>query len=206
MKHIVLTITGLTLWAGAAWAGPTTVAACGAFPADGGTLECSCTGTETGTVWGSGPYTADSNLCVAARHAGVVDSRGGVVSAYAVEGQSAYQGSSQNGVETSTWGAYGASFDFARQQQACGAFPGVEVAYSCACTGQEAGSVWGSGPYTADSNLCVAAIHAGVIGRNGGPISVLGITGLEQYSASQMNGVSTSAWGRYGNSIVFNQN
>jgi hypothetical protein len=38
------------------------------------------------------------------------------------------------------------------------------------CTGSEQGPVGGSNPWTSDSNLCVAARHAGVIGPSGGTI------------------------------------
>lgn len=213
MNFFWISTAGLMIWAGAALAGPTAadVAACGTFPEAGGSLDCSCTGSETGSVWGSGPYTADSNVCVAARHAGAVNAQGGVVSVYAVDGQSAYPGSAQNGVTTSTWGSYGRSFEFARYAatptlQACGSFPNGQASYSCGCTGAESGTVWGSGPYTSDSDLCVAARHAGALGERGGSITVLGVAGLSQYSASQANGVSTSEWGSYGSSVVFNRN
>ena len=182
----------------------------GAFPANAGGYECRCTGQETGSVWGSGPYTADSNVCVAARHAGVIGPQGGVVRAFGLAGQGSYTGSSANGVQTSNWGSYGASFDFARgaaqATPACGRFPGGDAAYVCGCTGQETGSVWGSGPYTSDSNLCVAARHAGAIGPQGGVITVLGVAGLGAYSGSAANGVQTSNWGSYGSSVIFNRN
>lgn len=212
MNRLVLSFVGLVLSAGVAQAGPQSadVAPCGAFPVAEGSTVCQCTGQEAGSVWGSGPYTADSDLCVAARHAGVIGAGGGVVSAHGLDGQSSYQGSTQNGVRTSDWGSYGASFHFASQDaaggEACGRFPGGDAAYSCACSGSEAGSVWGSGPYTSDSDLCAAARHAGVIGGRGGAITVLGIAGLGRYSGSSQNGVTTSNWGSYGSSIVFDRN
>lgn len=184
-------------------------APCGAFSATDGAMVCQCTGTESGSVWGSGPYTSDSNVCVAARHAGAVGLQGGVVTAFGVGGQEAYSGSTQNGVTTASWGRYGTSFDFRKttaQVDACGRYPGGESAYQCACTGSEVGAVWGSNPYTADSNLCAAARHAGVIGSQGGAISVLGMGGLDSYSGSTANGVTTSNWGSYGTSVVFNLN
>ena len=217
MKRFFLTTTGIFLWAGAAIAGPPTGAeaqACGAFPSDGGQLDCSCSGTEEGSVWGSGPYTSDSNVCVAARHAGVIGLGGGVVSPYGLGGQEAYPGSNQNGVQTSTWGSYGASFDFPRSAsesgadmsgQACGSFPSGGAPYSCVCSGQENGSVWGSGPYTSDSDLCVAARHAGAIGPRGGAITALAADGLDSYAGSEANGVTTHDWGSYGSSVIFGQ-
>ena len=186
-------------------------AACGAFPVGAAEHRCSCTGAERGSVWGSGPYTADSSICVAARHAGVIGATGGTVLAMGLPGQASYPGSSNNGVTTSNWGSYGASFDFGpipmpAQAAACGAFPGGAGPYACSCTGAESGSVWGSGPYTSDSNLCVAARHAGVIGPRGGTITVLGVGGLAAYTGSEANGVRTSNWGSYGSSVIFNRN
>lgn len=186
--------------------------ACGPFPAGAGGYECSCTGRESGSVWGSGPYTADSNVCVAARHAGVIGAQGGVVRAFGLAGQASYTGSVANGVSTSNWGSYGASFDFPRTPgsvptvAACGRYPGGEGPYVCGCTGRESGSVWGSGPYTSDSDLCTAARHAGVIGAGGGTITVLGMRGLSSYVGSEANGVRTSNWGSYGSSVVFSRN
>lgn len=196
---------------------PATAAACGAFPNGAAEHTCSCTGSETGSVWGSGPYTADSNICVAARHAGAVGTSGGTVTSYGIAGQASYAGTSANGVTTSNWGSYGASFVFrasgagttvpgGQATAACGAFPGGSGPYVCGCTGSETGSVWGSGPYTADSNLCVAARHAGMIGPSGGTITVLGIGGQSAYSGSSANGVTTSNWGSYGSSVIFSRN
>lgn len=187
------------------------VAACAAYPSGAAQHRCSCTGAERGSVWGSGPYTADSNICVAARHAGVIGPSGGVVLAIGQAGMDSYSGSLSNGVQTSNWGRYGASFDFGPIPQpptatACGAFPGGTGPYTCACAGNETGSVWGSGPYTSDSNLCVAARHAGAIGPQGGVITVLGLGGLPGYTGSAANGVQTANWGSYGSSVIFNRN
>ena len=208
MKHLIFAAFALIASSGAALSGTdASLPQCSGFPSGGDGLECSCTGAESGSVWGSGPYTSDSNVCVAARHAGVIDASGGGVSAYAVDGQSAYPGSEQNGVTTSTWGSYGSSFDFASATasanvQACAAFPGGDDAYMCSCNGDESGSVWGSGPYTSDSNLCVAARHGGVIDASGGTIMVRGADGMEAYPSSTQNGVTTSSWGSYGTSVV----
>lgn len=212
MKQILAAIAVLGASAGGALAGGPLVSnapQCNGFPAGAASVECSCTGSESGSVWGSGPYTADSDLCVAARHAGVIGANGGTIQAIGAPGQSAYPGSVANGVTTANWGSYGASFDFVRRSAglpACGAFPGGDGPYQCQCSGNESGSVWGSGPYTSDSDLCAAARHAGVIGARGGAISVLRAPGLPGYSASTANGVSTQSWGSYGSSVVFNRN
>ncbi|WP_166827676.1 LCCL domain-containing protein [Thalassoroseus pseudoceratinae] len=66
-------------------------------------------------------------------------------------------------------------------------------------TGDAIGSVWGTGTYTADSDLSTAAVHAGIL-KSGqtGVIRVTLLPGQEKYPNSTRNGVTTSAWGNYG--------
>lgn len=66
-------------------------------------------------------------------------------------------------------------------------------------TGQSAGgSIWGVNPYTLDSNLAMAAVHAGVL-KNGeeGLVKVSIAPGQPQYQGSVRHGVTTGAWGSY---------
>lgn len=67
------------------------------------------------------------------------------------------------------------------------------------------GRVWGSGPYTSDGDVCRAARHAGVIGATGGIFKVTSAPGQDSYEASTANGVTTSAWGSYGKSIIISK-
>lgn len=61
------------------------------------------------------------------------------------------------------------------------------------------GSVWGSNPYTADSLLARAAVHAGVL-RPGesGVVNATVLPGLQSYEGTVRNGVTTNRWGAYG--------
>ncbi len=186
---------------------------CGAFPVGQKDYACTCTpDAAVGSVWGSGPYTADSNLCTAAFHAGVIGLDGGQVVARATGAQDSFVGSEQNGVVTSDWGAYPDSFMFdgppspmVGDLEVCGVIPDESEVFRCDCTAEAMGGgpVWGSGPYTADSNICSAALHAGMIGPEGGVVLVARTEGLESYAASEANGIATSEWGAYGSSIVF---
>lgn len=76
------------------------------------TLVCSCAANKTanGSIWGSGPYTADSSVCRAAVHAGVIRASGGSIRITKAPGQNSYRGSSANGVVTSSWKKYPDSF------------------------------------------------------------------------------------------------
>jgi hypothetical protein len=187
---------------------------CGAFPAGEKTHACACTpDAAVGPVWGSGPYTADSDMCTAAYHAGVIGPDGGEVLARSAGSRDAFVGSEANGVISSDWGPYPESFVFegfvaaAAEEglELCGVIPEEYQIYRCSCAGaaMAGGAVWGSWPYTADSNICMAALHAGMIGAEGGVVLVARSAGLESYPGSEANGVTTNDWGAYGESIVF---
>jgi hypothetical protein len=65
-------------------------------------------------VWGTDLYTADSSICTAAVHAGRITLRnGGTVTLRIREGAQGYSGSARRGIESSDFGSWGASFEFA---------------------------------------------------------------------------------------------
>jgi predicted nucleic acid-binding Zn ribbon protein len=187
-------------------------AACPAtFQNESSALTCTCT-TEaalSGTVWGSGTYTADSRICRAAIHAGAIPATGGVVVVTPAPGLTAYAGSAANGITTSNYGPWSASFTVAApgvQAAACPAnFEGRTAPVTCACTPDQAmsGSVWGSGIYTTDSRVCRAAVHAGVIPASGGGVNVVPAPGQTTYTGSAANGITTSNYGAWGASFTF---
>ena len=72
--------------------------------------DCSCAAVGTGPVWGTNPYTSDSAVCRAARHAGVIGANGGVVHLTPAPGQDRYGGSARNGVVTDSYGPWSRSF------------------------------------------------------------------------------------------------
>jgi hypothetical protein len=70
-------------------------------------------GVPLSLVWGTGIYTDRSRICSAAIHAGVISHEsGGWVTIIIAEGQSAYAGSTQNGVSSSDHGIWDRSFTF----------------------------------------------------------------------------------------------
>ncbi|MDF0602030.1 LCCL domain-containing protein [Psychromarinibacter sp. C21-152] len=230
---------------------PADLPECDGLPEAGGELACRCgAGPHRGAVWGSGPYTGDSDICTAARHAGAIGPEGGALRLLHRPGQDGYDGSEANGIETRDWGSYSVSFDvipFAGARKAevadstpppppettaevvpepapeaepldepgaevalpdCTVMPDGAEAHACTCGRTSArGDVWGMGPYTADSDLCTAARHAGVIRAFGGEIRVLRIRGLDRYAGGVANGVRTSDWAEpFDSSIVFDRN
>ncbi|QFT60044.1 LCCL domain protein [Sulfitobacter sp. THAF37] len=193
------------------------VLACSGFSADLAPYTCSCPeGSDSGgSVWGSGPYTGDSDVCRAAVHAGAIPAAGGQVRVTAAPGRDAYEGTSQNGVTTSRWGSYGQSFEVAAAaatvttlQGTCETMPADTDSLVCVCPENApiSKSVWGSGPYTADSDICTAARHAGVVGDEGGSVTAIRLRGLDSYAGSAANGITTSKWGSFEGSITFDRN
>jgi len=70
------------------------------------------------------------------------------------------------------------------------------MSYYFQVTGRQAGSLWGSGPYTDDSNIGTAAVHAGLL-RDGqqGVVRVTILPGYNSYDGSTRNGVTSNAYG-----------
>ena len=138
-------------------------------------------------------------------------------------GQSAYLGSSRNGVSTINYGAYSGSFKFEGVSTATtGAVitadiitdPGNmtsyrnnnEKTYSVRVTGTDQGSAWGGydGIYTDDSRLGKAVVHAGLlkVGETG-VVRVTILQGQTSYTGSTKNGVLTINYGAYSGSYKF---
>ena len=184
-------------------------------------FRCKCEATAmNGTVWGTGTYTADSSICHAALHAGAATATGGEVTVKATAGCDAYQGTDQNGVKTNDYGKFGGSFYFpAKTDGRCSAFeaggpcpadfravPADKGAagFQCVCpAGAGTGAVYGTDIYTADSNLCRAAVHAGAIGNGGGTVTVRSAPGCPAYVTTTQNGVTSNVWGAYDASYYF---
>lgn len=187
-------------------------------------LNCSCTveAAADGNVWGAGPYTDDSNVCRAAMHAGLLTDEPVNVTINFMAGRRTYSGTTAHGVTSRRYGNWDGSFAFegaamGEEISTSGLEPCPDIAtalrdadgpLACSCSAQAASDsryVWGSGPYTDDSGICVAAVHAGVIGRDGGDVSLSHSAGLDSYSGSTANNVTTRDYGNYGGSFDFNE-
>ncbi|MEO0975085.1 MAG: LCCL domain-containing protein [Pseudomonadota bacterium] len=68
---------------------------------------------------------------------------------------------------------------------------------TCSCSADmvHGGRVWGNGPYTDDSNICRAAVHAGVIPPSGGPVAFAVVPGRPSFTGRTRNGITSSAYG-----------
>ena len=184
-------------------------------------LHCACPSeaTATGNVWGNDVYTDDSAICRSALHAGAIGTGGGGVLVVEAPGQSDYPAVTRNSVASSHWGAWTRSIAFrptaeaergdARPQlaacppNAVGLPVGTRLTCTCTSAATTTGTVWGSEPYTADSAICRAAVHAGEVGREGGRVRLRVTEGRDRYVAGNRRGVATGAWSSYSSSIEF---
>jgi hypothetical protein len=176
---------------------------------------CSAQAIHEGAVWGSDNYTDDSGLCRAAFHAGVIPAAGGAVTVMREVGRPLYIGSRRNGIQSSDYGAYSDSIRFVgAAQPAAGPEPcpirlsinrELPTPFTCLCRAQaiQEGAVWGTDTYTDDSGLCRAALHAGAIPAAGGWVTVLRTAGRPLYTGSSRNGIRSSDYGAYSDSIRF---
>ncbi|KAI8482557.1 dendrite reproteinration [Branchiostoma belcheri] len=152
-----------------------------------------------GAVWGTAIYTDDSSICRAAIHDGRIPATGGVVTGYKLPGQSSYQGSTQNGITTSSYGAYGSSFAFSELEQITCTTQAQNMdgeSFTAICPADcvtAAGGVWGTAIYTDDSSICRAAIHDGRIPATGGVVTGYKLPGQSSYQGSTQNGITTSS-------------
>jgi hypothetical protein len=136
-----------------------------------------------------------------------------MIHARVVSGRDYYTGSQRNGIASSNYGSWGRTIVFDGAKAVADGANGVALcpgtyeasgrgwSGTCRCPGVTEGAVWGSNPYTTDSNLCRAAMHAGVIGASGGLVRVTSAAGQGRYSGTTRNGVSTNDWGAYGSSF-----
>ena len=184
---------------------------------DGQTFSFQVTGAASGAIWGTEVYTDDSALGRAAVHAGLLQvGQTGVVTVTVLPGQTAYSGTSANGVESRSYGRWNGSYRLAAPM----APPPSEVlpdpgnmtryrgqngqVFRFEVTGATAGSVWGSDVYTDDSTIARAAVHAGVL-RVGetGVVAVTVLPGQGGYAASSRNGIDSAAYGQWQGSYSF---
>ncbi|PIO16161.1 hypothetical protein AB205_0005830, partial [Aquarana catesbeiana] len=177
-------------------------------------VQCPSDCTVNGrNVWGTDVYTDDSSICKAAIHAGILGNTGGLVTVEKSPGQQSYTGSTRNGVTTNNYGAWSGSFVLHASSKPPTPKPTIVPTqkppgsllsniihnYNCTVSGR---NVWGTDVYTDDSSFCKAAIHAGILGNNGGLVTVEKTPGLSSYTGSTRNGVTTNYYGSWTGSFV----
>ena len=188
-------------------------------------LLVSVTGAINGSVWGSGPYTDDSDLSTVAVHAGILKvGETATILVRLLPGAASYQASTQNGVTTSPYSTFSGSYTVERVNvphayvapmadrpeqvidSVYGQFSlGAVVWFRV--TGSDQGFVWGVDTYTDDSSVGTAAVHAGIlkVGETG-KVAVRIVEGQPSYKGSTRNGVTTHDYPEWARSFVFVKN
>jgi hypothetical protein len=182
------------------------------------TQTCSAGGTPY-QVWGSDIYTADSSICTAAVHAGLINfQNGGTVTIELRLGRQLYGGSERHGVTTSVFGNFGRSFVFIGSVgkeaddvtpifwETSASFLTYEVGktykFKCPAQGSQV-TIWGTDIYTADSSICSAALHVGRINlESGGLVTIELRPGLKSYQGTLRNNLKSNDYGEYAHSFA----
>lgn len=178
-------------------------------------MRCPACNTSAPRLWGSDIYAGDSNVCAAAVHAGAIRADGGVFLVTWVGHQWTYIGSSRNGINSADYGQWGRSF-YVQSVDTTGAptspavsmLPANTVRMSCAMPavwikaptvrvlcppGCTKGGLWGTDVYHPDSQVCVAAVHAGLstVERGGEVTLTFGPNG-NAFRGTTRNGVTST--------------
>lgn len=195
----------------------------------GARIAISCpAGPRQATIWGTGTYTSDSAICVAATHAGALSGTdAGTVVVEVAAGLQAYEGTIRNGIASTAYPAWSLSYRFpdaaTAPEPAPGetvffdhtgdwmtppnripATPGVIYRFKCPPAAGRSGNVWGTDVYTDDSSICEAAVHAGVIKREeGGVVHYERLGAQPSFQGSERNGVSTLSYPTWPGSFRF---
>jgi len=193
----------------------------------GKTITARVIGMQSGYVWGSDVYTDDSDPGTAAVHAGLVKAgESATLTITILPGQNSYTGSTKNGVTSTDYQSWYGSMHLSRGNEPTRASV-VPTISSSPTTSPEAadylygrgavgdvvtqrvtgtvdGTVWGEGPYTDDSSIATAAVHAGILkaGQTGW-VSMKIVEGQSSYASGTRNGVSTYSYGSWSRSFVF---
>ena len=183
----------------------------------GKVLHFEVIGSNSGSIYGSDIYTDDSDLSTAAVHVGPLKvGEKGVVKVTILPGQPSHSSSTRNGITSSAWSQYPGSYKLepipggsraVASSSTARPDPGsmwsyekhVGQSFEFQVTGSTSGgSIWGTGIYTGDSRLSVAAVHAGLL-RDGesGVVKVTILAGDSRYLGSLRNGISSYDYGTY---------
>lgn len=187
---------------------------------------------KTPKIVGTGAYPANSPICVAAQHEGVVGTDGGTIVLQLNPGLSEYHGSIRNNVESTDFPGSKLSImflsdatrseldkiqadwmprlkwksKFSQTGLANIRLTGQRFAFDCPRAPEKlAGrSVYGTDSYPLNSYVCMAAVHAGQISKSGGQVLVQMDPALEgKFAGSSRNGIESKNGPKSARSISF---
>ncbi len=193
----------------------------------GESRSCVCTGTTGLSAFGSGRYTPSSDLCEAARHAGVLTRPGDAVTFWRQPDCSRLWGSAANGVVSKNFASPTATFSFSAEPPPCPPPPsaaadrkpcpglfskeleampeGSSLDCTCAYDRYGKGALWGTRVYFLGSNVCDAAQHAGLVDRRGSTVTVFLGGECGRFWGSKSFGKESDSRRKPGRSMAFQQ-
>jgi len=166
------------------------------------------TGSTSGGIWGSDIYTDDSNFAKAAVHSGFVEpNETKIVMVKILPGQSSYASTNENGVTSTSYGAWHGSYSIVgaikpRAPKAPASLVdlrgNIGEIYTFTVTGTTSGNIWGSQIYTDDSDLHKACVHGGFI-KPGvrATVMVKILPGQSSYPSTTENGITSTSYGSW---------
>jgi hypothetical protein len=179
-------------------------------------LSYECPPNPSGNVYGTDIYTDDSSVCNAAIHAGMLNRAGGMVTIEIRPGLESYQGTLRHGIPSASYARWGGSYVFIGSQALAPGPRRVELTTApaeyrgqigqrliYACPPNPRGRVYGTDVYTDDSDVCAAAVHAGVIRMRDGSVTIEIRAGRSSYKGTTRNGITSDGYGEWSGSFVF---
>ncbi|VEP17832.1 conserved exported hypothetical protein [Hyella patelloides LEGE 07179] len=170
-------------------------------------------------VYGTDSYPSNNSICIAALHAGKINTEGGVVTVQLNPGESDYTGSTRNDVTTANLPATPRSMAFidgsssAKNQEihlsyiprldwdtkftatgfAYRDLIGQRFTFNCPAAPNDFRQrlIYGTDSYAFHSIVCQAAVHAGKITTDGGLVTVQIDPGVDNLVGSIRNGIET---------------
>lgn len=171
------------------------------------------TGRTTGPLWGDLIYTLDSDIGSAAVHAGLLQpGQTKSIKILVIPPPPNFGAANRHGIRSMNWGGYPAAFVLQEATLASDASKvrvaprpsnpiaslGMNESRTMTVTGGDRGYVWGTDAYTGDSQVEVAAVHAGILNvGERGEIVVTRVAPPDRFEGSRRNGVQSQSWGRY---------
>ena len=155
----------------------------------------------SGDVWGSNPYSCDTDLCRAGIHDGQINENGGM---YIIAYGGPYNNfppSQKFGIMSNSWEASQnthfvvasiSSYRFDTSKfhfDKCGLYIGDCLGKSNGCC--QEGVVFGSNPYSHESIICNSALHSGVINSSGGLFAIHAGGQVTKFVGSSNNGITS---------------
>lgn len=189
----------------------------------------------SGTLRGSGRYSAGSWICDAAQHAGVLKKAGDVVTFTRQADCPRLWGSRANDRLAINHGGPTATYSFTTEPPPCPPSPGDAAglgpcpasgangvdarpegsSFDCTCryngmtNGRlmpgNRGVAWGTNVYASFSNVCDAAQHAGAVDFRGSTVTVFVGGTCDRFFGSKRFGIGSESWRKPARGIAFQQ-